>query len=464
MFRPVALGRDREGGRGRLDIGGRVALGMSDIHTREFERVPPGSDSYDVDGLRPEILLHPEDIRELGSLLAYLNSQSLATVPRGGGTRMTLGNPIRRLDAVLDMNGMNGVVAHNPGDLTLTVEAGITLDAVQDTLAPHGQFLALDAPLPDRATIGGTLASGASGLLRWQNGNARDLVIGMKVAMASGAVVKSGGEVVKNVSGYDMARLHLGGLGTLGVIGEVSFKLTPLPREERTIVATFGSIEACVGAGMGVYHSHATPLSLVAFDGTVCKRSEALEADADFVAAVRLGGRPRSLERQLRDCAELFREAGAVEVDTLEGDEATMLWRKLADFGWDAETEPLVAARASVLPTAVGELLERLAGSGPREPSGPSVVAQPGYGGLSLFWFKDEDELSEESVLAAVSGARTAVHAVGGRLVIERCPPGVKAAMDVWDDVGESLEVMRRMKEQYDPGSILNPGRFAGGI
>ena len=437
---------------------------MSGVPTRAFEGVPPGSDAYDVDGLRPEKLFHPEDLGELGSLLAYLNSESLAAAPRGGGTRMTLGNAIRRLDAVVDMGGMDGVVAHNPGDLTLTVEAGITLEAVQDTLAPHGQFLALDAPLLGRATIGGTLASGASGLLRWQYGNARDLVIGMKVAMANGAVVKSGGEVVKNVSGYDMARLHLGGLGTLGVIGEVSFKLTPLPREERTLVATFGSMEACVEAGVGVYHSHATPLSLVAFDGTVCKRSGALEADADFVAAARLGGRPRSLERQVRDCAELFREAGAVEVDTLDGDAAARLWRKLADFGWDAETEPLAAARVSLVPTAVGRLLEGLAASGVGERSGPSVVAQPGYGGVSLFWFGDDGEQSEDSVLEAVSGARAAAHAVGGRLVIERCPPGVKAAMDVWDDVGDSLDVMRRMKEQYDPDSILNPGRFAGGI
>ena len=462
MRRPVALGRDREGRRGRLDIDGRAALGMSGIHAQAFERVPPGSDAYDVDGLRPETLLRPEDIRELGSLLAYASDHSLATAPWGGGTRMTLGNPMRRLDAVVDLSGMNGVVAHNPGDLTLTVEAGITLEAVQATLAPHGQFLALDAPLPGRATIGGTLASGATGLLRWQYGNARDLVIGMKVAMANGAVVKSGGEVVKNVSGYDMARLHLGGLGTLGVIGEVSFKLTPLPRQERTLVASFSSMEACVGAGMDVYHSHATPLSLVALDGSVCKRSGAL--DADFVAAVRLGGRPRSLDRQLMDCAELLREAGATEVDAFEGEAAAKLWRGLADFGWDTETETSTAARASVLPTAVGPLLESLATSGPAGCAGPSVVAQPGYGGLSLFWFGDGGEQSEEDLLAAAAGARALVRDAGGRLVIERCPPGVKAAMDVWDDVGESLDVMRRMKEQYDPGSILNPGRFAGGI
>ncbi len=437
---------------------------MSGIHTRAFERVPPGSDVYDIDGLRPETLLRPEDIRELGSLLAYLSSQSLATAPRGGGTRMTLGNPIRRLETVVDLSGMNGVVAHNPGDLTLTVEAGMTFERLQETLAPHGQFLALDPPLPGRATIGGTLASGASSLLRWQYGSARDLVIGMKLAMASGAVVKSGGEVVKNVSGYDMARLHLGGLGTLGVIGEVSFKLTPLPRQERTLVASFRSMENCMEAGMGIYHSHATPLSLAAFDGSVSQRSNALDAGAKFVAAVRLGGRPRSLERQLRDCAEMCREAGAVDVDTVEGDMAVRLWRRLADFGWDEETEALAAARVSVLPTALASLLESVVRTTPDESAAPSVIAQPGYGGLSMFWFEGEERQSENSIQEALSGARALVREMGGRLVIERCPPSVKAAMDVWDDVGESLDVMRRIKEQYDPGSILNPGRFAGGI
>lgn len=437
---------------------------MSGIHTQAFERVPPGSDAYDIDGLRPETLLRPEDIRELGSLLAYLSSQSLATAPRGGGTRMTLGNPIRRLDTVLDLSGMSEVVAHNPGDLTLTVEAGITFERLQETLAPHGQFLALDPPLPGRATIGGTLASGASSLLRWQYGNARDLVIGMKVAMASGAVVKSGGEVVKNVSGYDMARLHLGGLGTLGVIGEVSFKLTPLPHQERTLVASFSGMEDCIGAGVDIFQSHAVPLSLTAFDAAVGRRSRALDAEGDCFVAVRLGGRPRALERQLRDCVGMCREAGAVDVDTVEGDAATILWRRLADFGWDAETEALAAARVSVLPTALAPLLESVARTTPDESAAPSVVAQPGYGGLSMFWFEGEEGQSESSVVESVSGARALVREMGGRLVIERCPPGVKAAMDVWDDVGESLDVMRRMKEQYDPGSILNPGRYAGGI
>ena len=167
--------------------------------------------------------------------------------------------------------------------------------------------------------------------------------------MASGPIVKSGGEVVKNVSGYDMARLHLGALGTLGVIGEVSFKLTPLPREERTLLAAFAQLEDAIGAGVDIFHSHAMPLALTAFNGTVNRMSGAVDADANAFLAVRLGGRPRSLERQLRDCADLCDDAGASEVDAMDEDAAARLWRKLADFGWDDDTTPLAAARASVL-------------------------------------------------------------------------------------------------------------------
>ena len=437
---------------------------MADLHSTAFGRVPSDSESYSIDGQRPGTVLYPEDIRELSVMLSYLSGQRLATAPWGGGTRMAVGNPISRLDAVLDLTGMDGVVAHNPGDLTLTVESGISLARLQRELAAHGQFLAIDAPVAERATIGGTLASGASGPLRWQYGNARDLVIGMKVAMANGPIVKSGGEVVKNVSGYDMARLHLGALGTLGVIGEVSFKLTPLPREERTLVAAFSNLEDAIGAGVDIFHSQATPLALTAFDGSVNRRSGALDAGAASFLAVRLGGRPRSLERQLRDCADLCDDATATDLDTLDEDAAARLWRKLADFGWDDDTTPLAAARTSLLPTFLDPVLAELTAPALGGSATPSVVAQPGYGGLSLFWFEDHPGQLEAGIAGEVYRARAAIHGAGGRLVIERCPPSVKAALDVWDDIGESIHVMRRMKEQYDPDSILNPGRYAGGI
>ena len=152
---------------------------------------------------------------------------------------MEVGRPPERLDAVVEVSHLDAIVEHNPADLTVTAQAGIIVAGLQRVLGEEGQFLAIDPPLPDRATIGGTLASGADGPLRWHYGHPRDSVIGMRVVQADGTVTKSGGQVVKNVSGYDMSRLHIGGLGTLGVIAEVSFKLTPLPQRQATLLGGF---------------------------------------------------------------------------------------------------------------------------------------------------------------------------------------------------------------------------------
>ena len=205
-------------------------------------------------------------------MLALADTEGLAVAPRGGGTQLALGNHLERLDVVVDMSALNRVVQHNAADLTLAVEAGITLATLRETLAAEGQFLALDAPLPERATIGGTLAVGVSGPLKWQYGSARDLVIGMKVAQADGRITQSGGNVVKNVSGYDMARLHVGGLGTLGIITEISFKLTPMPRHETTLLAHFDSVSGCLSAALGIFNSGVMPIAMTAFNGNVGNR------------------------------------------------------------------------------------------------------------------------------------------------------------------------------------------------
>ena len=190
--------------------------------------------------------------------------------------------------------------------MTATVEAGITISALQEALGRHGQFLAVDPPLPNRATLGGTLAVGASGPLKWQYGSIRDTVIGMKVVQADGTVTKSGGQVVKNVSGFDMARMHIGALGTLGVIAEVSLKLTPRPAGEATVLAGFDRSGPCLDAALGLFRSGLMPLSLAAFDAQAEGRMGTRPpgdtvAESGWRLAVRLGGRPHTLERQVRE-------------------------------------------------------------------------------------------------------------------------------------------------------------------
>ena len=421
------------------------------------------NDAYSIDGLQPTAVCL-SDLQGLSDALSEAAKDGLAVAPWGGGTRVAIGNRPARLDRILDLSRLSRIVHYNPADLTATVEAGISVAELQRHLAEQGQFLAIDPPLPDRATVGGTLAVGGSGPTKWQFGHPRDLVLGMKVVQADGTVVSSGGQVVKNVSGYDMARLHVGGLGTLGVIAEVSFKLTPLPQGEATLVAAFDSTTRCLAAGLAVFHSVVTPLALAAYDAAVDERAHVAPVKGHHLLAVRLGGRPLTLQRALRECRSLCHQGGATTVEALGEADAVAAWRKLADFGWDEATAPLMSARASVPPTKLAEIVETIANGDSPAALRCETLCHVGYGTALIHWFADGPEPPTHAIAEVATRARKAVHAVGGRMNIERCPLPVKAGLDMWDQVGEPIAIMRRLKEQYDPGNVLNPGRFVGGI
>jgi glycolate oxidase FAD binding subunit len=424
-------------------------------------RVSGNVSAYSIDGVSPKIIVSPQSVEELGHVMAAAFDENLAVAPWGGGTRMELGNPIKRLDVVADLSRLNKVVQHNAADMTVTVQAGITMSALRQALAQEGQLLALDPPLPDRATIGGTLAAGISGPLRWQYGSARDLVIGMKVVQADGRITRSGGQVVKNVSGYDMARLHVGGLGTLGIIAEVSFKLTPLPRREATLLAAFNSRERCLSAALGIFNSHVTPLALSSFNESFTHRGVPILSGHPYALAIRLGGRPMTLERMVNDSTSICQQHGASSVEKLDADQAESLWRNLADFGWNDSTRPAMSARIYVTPTQVSTIAGELEYT---EGLDAAILSHPGYGTMNVSWFAEDGTLSADAARGILTLCREAVHRAGGSMIIERCPLEVKSHIDVWDDAGEPLKIMRRMKEQYDPRGILNPGRFVGGI
>ena len=428
------------------------------------DNVGDATASLSVGGFHPSVVVSPKNLDHLSRAMAAASGQHMAVAPRGGGTQIHLGNVISRLDLVVDLSHLTHIVQHNPADLTATVEAGITLASLQKKLAQHGQFLALDPPLPDRATVGGTLAAGVSGPLKWRFGSPRDLVIGMKVVGPDGRITKSGGQVVKNVSGYDMSRLHIGGLGTLGIIGEVSFKLTPLPRTEATLIAAFGSGHTCLDAGLSIFQSHVMPLALTALDSEINDRAGATGLRGSHFLAVRLGARPQTLERQFKECGGLCTRHGATAIERLEGADADAIWRRIADFGWGRNTTPLMAAKASLVPTKIADVTSAMAQLGSGAGLQPALISHVGYGHILINWFADGANVPDEVAKEALRRARHAAHDAGGRLVIERCPPEVKSTFDVWDDVGGPMEVMRRMKEQYDPNGILNPGRFAAGI
>src|SRR6266478_2242341 len=188
-----------------------------------------------VAGVQPSFVVEPGSEQELGKVLNLANAARLAVIPRGGGTKAEWGNPPVRADVILSTERLSRVLEHAWADLTVSVEAGCTIAKLQETLAKHGQRLALDALWPKNATVGGVLSTNDSGALRLRFGSLRDLVIGVTVALADGTLASSGGKVVKNVAGYDLPKLMTGAFGTLGVITRAIFRLHPLPKETRTI-------------------------------------------------------------------------------------------------------------------------------------------------------------------------------------------------------------------------------------
>src|SRR5579875_738091 len=224
-----------------------------------------------VDDFRPESILSPASIEELSACLAHADASGLALIPWGGGSQMGLGNPPAAYDAALDLRGLNSVVEYEPDDVTISVEAGMTFAKLGRIIGPHAQMLPVDVADPERATIGGLIASGISGPRRFGYPSLRDLIIGITVALPNGQIAKGGGRVVKNVSGFDMMRLYHGSLGSLAVIVRVNFKLIPDPGSDRTVWATFERLEDADAAAEAVRLSQLVPTAIVGLNREVAK-------------------------------------------------------------------------------------------------------------------------------------------------------------------------------------------------
>ena len=418
---------------------------------------------HEIDGLTPGTVFVPGSAEALCAALVACSSERLAAVPIGGGTRISIGETPERYDVAIRTAGLADMVAHNHADLTATVQAGVTISALQAALARHGQFVSIDTPLPDRATVGGTLALGTSGPSRWHGWGIRDVVIGMKVASPQGELTSSGGQVVKNVSGYDMSRMHIGGLGTLGVIAEISLKLTPLPAGQATMLASFRRPADAFAAGKSIFHGLAWPLATTLLSPVAAQKLRLVRKGSHHLA-VRVHGRPGTLARMVDEISAACRDNDPLELDRLDGDDHEGIWRAIADFGWDEATRPTASLRISLPPAAAGDVLASLESAGAARGLLPAVVAHVAYGSVLLHLYSPSPQADTGTIAQVIADARRLSRQRRGSAVLEQASPEVKRGIDVWDGAGEALSVMRRLKDQYDPQRVLNPGRFVGGI
>ncbi len=411
-----------------------------------------GLEAYAVDGVTPALVAAPGSVEEVSALLTLADREGLAVSPRGGGTMMGLGEPPSRLDLVLEMGRLNRVIEYAPEDLVVSVEAGMTLAQLQATLGQKRQFLPLDPPLADRCTVGGCIATNASGPSRLRYGSARDLLLGVRLVRADGTVIRGGGKVVKNVAGYDLTRLVIGSLGTLGVIVEATFRLQPLPRVTTLVRAGFDGLRPAMDAVLRLIKSPLQPTALEVLNapaGQAMSQPHAFELWGRFDALAQA-----TLDRQTADFGRLCRDAGGADVTQV--DEWQPAWLRLTELPATLATGDASARlKVSLLPSRVADLGDALDELGA---SDWPFVAHAGSGIVYLI-------AAGSPQLANIIGKlREHVQEWGGSLVVEQAPSEIKAHLGTWGPPRSGFPLMRSLKAAFDPNGILNPGRFIGGV
>jgi glycolate oxidase FAD binding subunit len=378
----------------------------------------------------------PGSAGQIAEVLRFANEYGLSVVPTGGGTKLGWGNPVEP-EIFLSLARMNSVREHAWQDLTCTVEAGCTWAAMQEALADHGQTVALDPLWPDRATVGGIVATNDSGALRLRYGGLRDLIIGMTIVLADGTIAKTGGKVVKNVAGYDLHKLMTGSFGTLGVIAEVNFRLHPVEQHTQTWTVS-GDRDALAGLMLRVLAS-TMQVSGMQIRGLHRESSDRLD--------IRFAGRPECLERHQHQLRAM--SAGLEIVPAAEE-----VWQARENLFNDAVSRDGLAFKATMLPTEIAAAHKMVAtwrGETICVTQAPGIMT-----GAVLDRYTHGEQL--------IDSLREILLPDGGSVVVLRTPQAWQPQPEVWGCASDALTLMREIKRRFDPNRMLNPGRFVGGI
>ncbi|MGH9731202.1 MAG: FAD-binding oxidoreductase, partial [Candidatus Acidiferrales bacterium] len=434
------------------------------VDAANFTDDPREMAAYAVDGMQPSAVARPGTAAEVAELVKLAAAEKFALIPMGARTKLGIGMPPARFDLAIDMARLDKVISYDPGDLTLSVEAGIPLAKLAAILAEHKQFLPLEVPFYERATIGGTLGSGVDSPLRQMYGTARDFVLGMEFVTGDGAPAKSGGRVVKNVSGYDLHKLMLGAIGSLGIMTRVNFKTFPLPAQTRAWLAGFSRAEDAFLFALNVRKSALAPQTVEVFDR---QSMEILGlglslAQSEWSVAISAAGDERVLERSAGELQAMARGANPSAFSALDAAVASELRAATREFPALAATKftDSVIAKVIALPTQMAETV-RILKTIATERCLPCAVFARGVGAIYLALLPTERAATTMTRLAQCANQIfSAANKDGQAATIPWCPLELKREMNIWGEAREDFPLMQRVKQAFDPHGIFAPGRF----
>ena len=443
------------------------------------DHVNGGSEScakFGVDGAAPSVVVRPASSAEVVEVARFAKSEELALIPCGNCTKLDIGMPPARYDVALDMTGLNEIAYYDPDDLTLSVDAGMNLALLADALAQQKQFVPLGVPFFEECTVGGTIASNIGSSLRPGYGSARDFLLGAEFVNGAGTLTKSGGRVVKNVTGYDLHKLLIGSLGTLGAITRLNFRTFPLPEGYGHVGSTFSSVDSIVRFQTMVSKSPLSPSSFEILGPEAAQVVAGFQGDRDsglpswftqgtWHVCVGFEGVETVLRRYSAELMQYAEKCGASSVDLLEKSAEKSLRSGLRELiKLLSRSGPAATIfRINTFPgfSADVAMLDALAARF----SIPSCVFATSSG--PLYFALQPDDLNDKTItsLAQISsGVFEYAAARNGSAFILFCPTGLKRVINIWGPAKNDAALMRRVKNAFDPENVFAPGRFVAGI
>jgi len=417
---------------------------LQSIVGKEHAREPSAGLAYSVDGISPQAIVEPGTYEEVSHVLRFANSERLAVIPIGAGSQLHFGNIPTRYDIALSLKRLDKVIEHEPADLTVTCQAGISVAGLNARLAGSGQMVPFSTDPHGVGTVGGRLAANSSGL-QAMRGRPRDFTIGLRFVTGDGLIAKTGGRVVKNVAGYDLAKLFIGSRGTLAIIVESTFKVAPLPEETMSLRLHFPTVEDLTLFSAEARRRTLALVSAVATGPTAVVDGTGPPASG-FLCHIVSSGARAGVSRTISELRTLA-----------PAHHASLLGQEAPPAPDSVEPPPHapgdgLQCRASVLPSHLPEAVRIFQGEDPGAP----LHVDPLGGHVWGAWPASRDHTS------LVERLRALVARLGGHLTVTHCHPELKRRTDVFGPPPPSFPLMRAIKREFDPNNILSPGRFVG--
>ncbi len=441
-------------------------LGAAGVTADEASR-----ENYAVDGVIPCAVVRPASAEQIAEVVGFARAHGLALIPFGNGTKSGIGMPPQRYDLALEVTALNRIAYYDPADLTLSVDAGMSLAKLNEELARQQQFLPLAVPFFEESTVGGAIAAGLASSLRGSYGSARDFLLGAEFVNGAGALTKSGGRVVKNVTGYDLHKLLIGSLGTLAAITRLNFRTFPLPRRHGQLVANFPSVESVIEFQSLIAKSPLSPASFHILSAEAAARvatslhSRDASPPAQWQVCVGFEGDDSVLQRYTTDLTKFAQECKAESYFLREDDAARALGASLRELLANLARSSAIATifRISALPAFTADVF-RLRELAARF-SIPSSLFVQASGPL---YFALEPSNSDEETVTALTHISSKVFnyaaSRNGHACILFCPVELKHTASVWGPAAPDAGLLRRVKDAFDPQNIFAPGRFVSGV